>query len=126
MMSRDTIFSPVKEKWAATGRKTAHCTKRRIKEAVRAGLIRPQAALTSKPAPSAIKASGVAMTDRLDIVFVTRNGSLIWETEASRPNRIPKIIGFVAIPLRDLTSPFLSSLCSPGPVKDRIRTARIL
>ena len=100
MMSRDTIFSPVKEKWAATGRKTAHCTKRRIKEAVRAGLIRPQAALTSKPAPSAIRASGVAMTDRLDIVFVTRNGSLIWETEASRPNRIPKIIGFVAITLR--------------------------
>ena len=113
MMSRDTIFFACKGEVGSNRQKDCTLHEETDKRGCKSRFDPSAGCFDFKACTSAIKASGVAMTDRLDIVFVTRNGSLIWETEASRPNRIPKIIGFVAIPLRDLTSPFYRACVHP-------------
>ena len=81
---------------AAMGRKMAGRMNSLIAVAAMAGLMRLRAALPEKDAPTASRATGVAVPPTVESVDCRMVGSLMRSREKGTPSRMPMIIGFFA------------------------------
>lgn len=121
-----TSFSARKPRKTAAGRKRAARPISLINEAVTAGAMRPDTFLISKVAPIAIRPSGVAMPLILETVFSRMGGIGRRKSDQRMPAAIPKIIGFVIIPLKVFFHIGRPAFFCFGPEKDKTVTAIIL
>ena len=93
------IFSPPNPIQTATGRKMSGWITNLIRDAAIVGLIFASAFLPSNPAPIVISASGVAICATLLTVLLIIVGNSIPKSPTINPAKMPRMIGFLAIPI---------------------------
>ena len=90
------------------------------------GFQQPAAFFGSMLAPRARSPRGVAVADRLETARCMMTGWGISNRDQSRPAAIPRMMGFVTIPLHVLPSVLRSRQPPPGAISVRITTAAML